>query len=213
MNRQPIVIFDGSGCAQADGYSEENTVLTINSFAERQTANSGYSHFEGTNEELLDIVVSNWHNCKPGYRQGVVLISVPPENFYSGVCKLETGDALEAAYLPRREGEAPRKTLAKVGGEKLSARRVEVVVYASSVLAETSDNELPEDEDTWEIVSINAAPLTGDMPIHPQTLMHNHFGSSGGTKTNLTNDEFVDMLEYSFLYWKDKAMVKGTEGE
>ena len=213
FEKQPIMIFDGSGCSQADGYVSEDTVITINSFARRHTPESRFSHYTGTTSELLDLVVSNWHNCKPGYRQGVLLITVPPEGFFSSVCRLSEGDALQGSYTPRREGEEPRKHMGRVGGEKLSARRVEVVLYASDVLAEDGDNELPPGEDHWEIISINASPEVSEVPIHPEVLMHNHFGSSGGTKTNLTDEQFTDMLKYSFMYWKDKAFVQGEERE
>ena len=36
-------------------------------------------------------------------------------------------------------------------------------------------------------------------------LMHNHFGSSGGTATNLNDGDFVDTLRHSFQFWRDKA--------
>jgi hypothetical protein len=45
------------------------------------------------------------------------------------------------------------------------------------------------------------------MPIDPMTLMHNHFGSSGGTATNMTDAELVAALRTSFMWWKDKAMA------
>lgn len=205
-SEQPIIIFNNN--SQADGYSgEESTILTVNSFCNRQTAESKYSHFTGTNTELLDLIAENWYSCKPGYRTGVVLVTIPPEGFYSSVCRLQPGDTLQGSYKPRREGEDPRKTLGIANGEKLSARLVEVVLYNSPVLAEDNSNELPSEGGNWEVVSINASAWEGGTPIHPQTLMHNHFGSSGGTKTNLTDEEFCAMLRHSFMYWKDKALL------
>ena len=58
----------------------------------------------------------------------------------------------------------------------------------------------------WEVVSINANPFDEQMPIDPNVLMHNHFGSEGGTDTNLSDEDFVAMLRTSFEFWKDKAM-------
>ena len=211
--RKPIVIFDGTGCSQADGAMGDTTVIAVNSFSQRQTAESRFSHFNGDDNQLLELVASNWNECKPGYRQGVILVSVPPEGFFSGVCRLTSGDALQGAYMPRREGEEPRKHIGLVGGEKLSARRVDIVLYASSVLFEDKDNELPPEEDHWEVISINASPENCDTPIHPEVLMHNHFASTGGTKTNLTDEQFADMLRYSFIYWKDKSFIQGETNE
>ena len=107
--------------------------------------------------------------------------------------------------MPRREGESPRKVITAVNGRKTPAVKVEIVLYASSVLAEEKDNTLPPEDGNWEIISINASPCSGEMPINPIVLMHNHFGSDGGTATGLSNDEFVTMLEESFNYWKNKA--------
>ena len=209
--KQPVLIFNGDSCAhsQADGYAEGDTVLTVNSFCrDRHTKESRFSYVEGDSMQLLEVVSDNWQMCKPGYREGVVIITVPPDGFYSGVCTLKSGDALQGAYKPRREGEEPRKTIGVANGEKLPAKLTEVVLYSSSVLAENNDNDLPADSgDCWEVVSINASPTLGEAPIHPETLMHNHFGSSGGTRSNLTDEEFVAILKHSFSYWKDKALL------
>jgi len=135
----------------------------------------------------------------------VILVPVDPEGFLSGICQLEDGDKLTGEFKPRREGETPRKSITAVGREKMPAKSVEIVLYASTVLAEDGDNELPDIQGNWEIISINASPEEGEMPIDPYTLMFNHFGCDGGTATNLSDSEFVAMLREGFLWWKDKA--------
>ena len=87
------------------------------------------------------------------------------------------------------------------------------MLYASDVLADDGDNELPPEEGNWEIISINASPSEDEVPINPMTLMHNHFGSDGGTDTNLSDKEFVKMLSEGFEFWKDKAMIAETIGQ
>jgi len=42
-------------------------------------------------------------------------------------------------------------------------------------------------------------------------LMHNHFGSDGGTRTNLSDEQFVAMLKDSFIFWSDKALAANHE--
>jgi hypothetical protein len=87
------------------------------------------------------------------------------------------------------------------------------VLYASTVLKEDTSvnpdgsNELPPIQGNWECVSLNASPVEGEMPINPMTHMHNHFGSSGGSATNMTDAEFVALLRQSFEFWKDKSFV------
>ena len=185
--------------------------IHMNSFANRQTADSRFSHYTGTTEELIELVAANFDNAKPAYRDGVILVPVDPgtdtiPGFYSGVTLLNAGDTLSGAFEARREGEEPRKAVVANGREKLPAKSVEIVLYASTVLAEDGSNEMDAVEGNWEIVSINANPFEGEMPIDPLVLMHNHFGSDGGTDTNLSDEDFVAMLRNSFQFWKDKAM-------
>jgi hypothetical protein len=56
------------------------------------------------------------------------------------------------------------------------------------------------------MVSLNASPVPGEMPIDPMVLMHNHFSSDGGTATGMSSKEFEAQMKRSFLFWKDKAM-------
>jgi hypothetical protein len=109
------------------------------------------------------VVTENiFENRHEGYRDGVVLVTVPPENFYSGIVQLESGDNLKGEFSPRRDGEEPRKHIVagsenSSGCVKIPAKSVQIVLYASTVLAEDGDNELTPQEGNWEIISINAS--------------------------------------------------------
>ena len=195
------------GSAQADGHSDEQTIVGINEFVTRQTSSSRFSYFSGGDDELLTRIQMAWENAKPGYREGVLLVPVEPQGFFSGVVQLQEGDSLSGVYEARREGEKPRKAVVVDGRGKLPAKAVDIVLYNSRVLAEGEDNELPAEPNNWEVISINASPYQGEMPIEPNVLMHNHFGSSGGTKTNLSDEQFIAQLRHSFNYWSDKALA------
>ena len=180
--------------------------IIVNSFVRRQTPESRFSHFEGSEEELLQRVDECFTMMRPGYRTGVVLVPIDPTGFFSGVITLNEGDALVGSYESRKEGEAPRKFVT-TSAAKQPATLVEVVLYCSEVLAKDGDNELEPHPDNWEIISINASPTPDcKIPIAPNVLMHNHFGSDGGTDTGLSDAEFVALLEEGFEYWKNKAM-------
>jgi hypothetical protein len=199
--------------------------IIANTFVKRQTPESSFSHYDGDFESVARLTKDNiFENRYEGYREGVVLVTVPPENFYSGIVQLESGDTLKGEFSPRRDGEEPRKHivahcrtrqdafLETSGCVKLPAKSVQIVLYASTVLAEDGDNELPPQEGNWEIISINASPLPSEVPINPMTLMHNHFGSDGGTDTHLSDKDFVIMLREGFEFWKDKAMIEEQKG-
>lgn len=181
--------------------------ILVNPFVLRQTADSPFSYFMGEWSEVVEMVTSNLGNAKPGYRDEVILVSVPAEGFVSGVCTLEEGSELSGSFKARRSGETPRKQVLAKGGQKMLAEAVEIVLYRSDLLAADGDNSGDGTADTWEIISVNASPVAGEMPIDPMTLLHNHFGSDGGTETGLSDSELVAMLRDSFVWWNNKAMA------
>lgn len=176
----------------------------INSFVRRQTPQSGYSHWTISDEELLAQIQFNFHKAIPGYRDGVILVPVAPEGFFSSTVLLKAGDKLVGEYVARRDGEEPRKSTYSLNGQKIPAASVHIVLYAHSVLAENRNNETDAD---YEIVSVNANATVEEAPIPTGALIANHFGLSGGTSTNLTDSEFVALLRKSVLYWKDKSQA------
>lgn len=182
-----------------------NIDICVNTFAKRQTPESGFSHYDGP------IRYTAWHawcyfeDRKPGYREGVVTVPVPASHYYAGIVTLKAGDKLAGEFKPRRPGESPRKHYEAVGRTKMPAVSVELVLYSSKVLAEGGDNDLPAEDGNWEVVSINASPCEGDQPIEPSVLLANHFNLDGGTSTGMTAEELVAQLAVSVPFWADKA--------
>jgi len=181
-----------------------NPTIGVNEFVRRQTAESEFTSFEGSFETIARLAVEFFDEAKPGYKDGVCLVPVPAEGFVTGVVELAEGDALVGSYRARREGEEPRKTSHAVGGEKSPAVAVDVVLYRKDVLAEGEEGTTDCD---WEIVSINGRITEEDQPIHPDTLIANHFELDGGTATGMGSVEFVEALRKSVMYWKNKAML------
>jgi hypothetical protein len=153
----------------------------------------------------LDMVTENFGNYTEGYRDGVVLVNVPPEGFFTSITKLEVGDKLVGTFKARREGELPAKEIRAIGS-KMPAARVDVVLYRHDVLAENNEHTTNAD---WEIISINASPTLGETPISVGALMRNYFCEVGGTDTKMTPEEFVNALKVSREFWRDKALVQG----
>jgi len=180
------------------------TVQTIEvTLASRHTPESRFSHFNGSEQELLDLVFDNFFDGKQGYREGVRLVTVPPARFMSGVTSLSEGDVLQGAFEARREGELPRKVVTTTGRKKLPARHVEIVLYSRAALEEDPEYKASAD---WEVISINASPTDGPTPLAPTALIANHFEMSGGTSTGYTSEKFVEELKKSVMFWHDKAM-------
>lgn len=190
------------------------TTVHFNSFAKRHTPDSPFSHFEGSEAKLIQLVKDNLDKARDGYRDGVCLVPVPPERFKTGVVKLKENDALTGSFSARRPGEEPRKhvyakklqsLVPRRYVEKAPAKAVDIVLYSHNTLAEKDEYESEAD---WEIVSINASPFEGELPIHPMTLIANHFELDGGTATNMSPEEFEAKLKESVLAWKDLALLE-----
>ncbi len=190
---------------QADHLEQENEVkIHISSFVRRQTPASAFSHWTISDEELLARIHIGIANAKPGYREGVILVPVSPDGFFTGVVELKEGDKLVGEFKARRPGEYPRKSTYSLSGNKIPAKSVYVVLYSHEVLLEGKENETDAD---YEIVSVNANVTEEDAPIPTGALIANHLGLSGGTATKMTDSEFVAALRVSQDFWKDKALV------
>jgi hypothetical protein len=185
--------------------------IGINDFVKRQTKESKYAHFTGTFEELIDIVKKSIEmgTFERGYRDGVVVVAVPPQGFFSSIRKLEIGDCLSVTSDVRREGESPYIQVNALG-EKTQAEKVEVILYSKEVLAEGKENSTDCD---YEIVSINAYPDKDESPMAPSTIARNVLCFKGGTDPKLqdkTKEELIDFINNmakSVEYWGSRAMV------
>jgi len=199
------------------------TAIFTNPFVLRQTAQSSQSHSDKSWDELCQLALDNFDNAIPGYREGVLEVPVPADGIFSGVVLLSEGDKLTGDFLSRRKmadgsPEAPRKAVRTSADQKLPAKQATIILYSSAVLAERvyddegnmvsgDDNSQPPVDGNWEIVSLNSSPVEGEMPIDPDVLMHNAFGSEGGTATEMDPAELVALLRKGFNFWKDKAMI------
>jgi hypothetical protein len=173
-----------------------------------------------TPQGVLNAVERNFKKARNGYRQGVLLVSINPLRFKCPIVELKDGMTLCGEFRKRMDNEEPRKKLGVPNVPFTSARFCDVVLYSKDVLWETQENtgffreldweerieEIKKGFADWEVITI-LPKLDEDQPMPPDTLMYNHFQLSGGTKTNMSNDEFVEELKKSFTYWKDKAMV------
>jgi hypothetical protein len=185
--------------------------VACGSFVKRQTKNSGYSHFEGTWEQLESLVEARLNvnelfgdtksHITPGYRDGVILVDMSPSTRYfrSAVVELTEDSHLTANYAPRRPGEAPFiRVSAKA--KKQVAKHVSVVLYRHDVLQE--NNEWETDAE-WEIVAIKASTSDEEEPLHYYTMARNYLVMTGGTKGNFSADDFAK----SIVYWNNHAMM------
>jgi len=183
------------------------TTIGINKFVRRQTAGSEFTHFNGTLERVVELTLEHFEDAKGSYHQedGVRLVAVPAEGFFTGVVVLEEGDELSGGYVARRPGEEPRKELRVFREQgKSPAVAVDIVLYRRETLE--AEGEACTGCD-WDIISINGRVTEEEQPIAPMTLIANHFELDGGTPTKMSPEEFESALRESVLYWKNKALL------
>jgi hypothetical protein len=187
-----------------------NKKVACGSFVKRQTKESGYSHFEGNWDQLEVIAESRLNkglsnsgfDCvHQGYRDGVVLVDMPPAFFRSAIIELNEKSKLKASYAPRRSGEDSFIRLS-AQGKKQFAKYASVVLYRHDVLAENNERETDAE---WEIVCIKARTTEEEDPLHYYTMARNYLELPGGTKGNFSADDFAK----SIVYWSQHAMTSG----
>lgn len=191
--------------------------VVVSPFVKRQTRESQFSHYDGSWEDLAALVETHFSNAVQGYREGVLIVSVPPDKFCSGIVQLQESDVLVGEFKRRTPDEEPRKEICvcfserflAMGIVKQPAQLVQIILYSHAVLAENKEQSCDAD---FEIISINASPQLEEVPMPVDTLIANHFRFSGGTQTNMTDSEFVEALRKSAIFWKDKALLSPRPG-
>jgi hypothetical protein len=196
--------------------------IAVNSFATRHTTEAPLSHSTLPLEEVANLLlVADMEEGYPpaNYNEGGrVIIAKLPENlnqhFYSAVCLIKEGEEIFEGFRSRVEGEEPRPYREVPRSEKPQAQKVALIFYNSLALSLTGDNELDPHTENWELISINAYPDNDDSmpPITPYALKANYYGWDGGTPTDMSEEEFNQMLRLSESYWTPRAFVRLTNG-
>ena len=190
----------------ADAQFESQKII-INDFCRRQTVESQFSHFGGSDLQLIGLIADLLPDTKGD--DGVFLVEVPEDylsgegnpKFFSGVVELGRDSIISAAFQARRDGEKPFVQLT-ANGEKLPAKAVTLVVYANEKLGDDAT----ESDSDFELVSINARATEGPEPQHPVSMARNFLGLEGGTKRAYSAEEFAEAI----TYWSARAMRTPT---
>ena len=197
-------------------------VISVNPFVLRQTPESSYSHSLLSFEEVASLLKdATPQQITEGYRpasydQGgrVILMRLTPEqasnNFFSAITLIEDGEEVLEGMRSRVQGEEPRPYREVVRNSKPVAKTVDLVFYNSIALAQDGDNISELSPDNWELISINASEddCMDAPPITPVALHANYHNLSGGTETNMTEDEYLSRMIVSKAYWDCRANIR-----
>lgn len=175
-------------------------------FVKRQTPQSGYSHFEGTWDELAELANSliGTGNSREGYKKGVILLTVPSwhlDRFFSATTTITEKTNLQVNFAPRQKGEASFLRIS-AKGKKVPAAAAEIICYHKDVLIEDDDRST---DTEWEIIAIKARATEEEEPMDPYTMARNFLHLKGGTKGDFTAQQFAE----SIVYWNNHCMMQG----
>jgi hypothetical protein len=179
-------------------------------FVKRQTRTSEFSYFDGSWEEVEQLAIDNADKAIEGGREGVKLISVTPERFYSSLVEIDDSVEFETIFTARRKGEKSYKKNITYG-KKAPANHVDIVIYHKDVLDEDPTDRENRVGSEWEIVSVNATTSGKEAPMTPQTMARNQLADTdlgvGGSKVDYSGYEFAE----SIMFWNTHALISERE--
>ena len=169
--------------------------------AGRHLPDGKHTWYEGTPEELLELVRKNWPQRLPGAGRTdlteVVLVPVPADRFISNTIEVNDETVLYAHLDRRQKGEDAFIRVTADGAREKPAF-ASVVMYSAETLTE-NDGSRSGDFD-WEVVCLLAGPTQSE-PMDPLTMARNMLEKPGGTYAPYTAEQFAA----SIYYWSCRA--------
>lgn len=170
---------------------------------ERYKPGTSHAYFEGSNEDLLELVRAHWEARTPGAGRDdldqVVIVPLPPKDFVCGSVLVDESTKLSANLTRRRPHEDPYLEVT-ARGPREAANFAGVVLYSADTLLENDGAR--SGDFNWEIVCVLATPVR-DEPIDPLTMARNLLQKPGGTYCAYTAEQFAE----SVWYWSRRASV------
>ena len=187
--------------------SNNKNLISINSFARRQTKGSGKTYsslsFEKLRNHAEEQLIKGIY--KKGYREGVILIPVKTEllkYFTCPIVKITKNTKIESIIKKRRENEQLYISTKALNGTPLKISAVDLILYRNDVLKETNEQET---DSKWELIAFYGIPEgIKSLPMGPITMMRNQLCLPGGTKGNYSSEEWAE----SVAFWQKYALLK-----
>lgn len=172
-------------------------MIAIHPTALRKPINVGLS-------TLKEHIIAVWDTRTPGDRPGCWHISIPKEWVSGDIYTLKEGETLvgELEFKPRQGVKEEPRTSVKYLVSPDPVISADVIIFSAESLGKDRSS-----EEDYEVIAIRGL-LNKPNPRPLNTLLHNIFNQSGGTPVEGSAEEKLKMIEESFLFWKDKVMVK-----
>ncbi len=181
--------------------------IGVSDFVKRQIKGSGKTYSSLSFKEIALIAEKqlNSGNFKPGYRDGVLLISIDKSLLHKFTCpivKINNKTKFIAKSKKRRPDEDSYISIKATNGIPVKLEGVDLVIYRKDVLKESNENTTNAD---WELIAFHGIPRGyKDMPIGPITMMRNQLALVGGTKAEYKSSEWAESVNF----WQKYAMLQ-----
>lgn len=180
--------------------SEEVPTIGWSGFARLRNI-EGFSHFTGTDEELVERVKKAWEFRYPGQGRHdcsqVVIVPVDPHGFESATVSITEASEFHAELKCRQDGEDFFIEVTADGPKEKTAW-ASVVLYSKQTLEENGGQRSTDCD--WEIVALVASSVSNE-PMTPLTMARNMLEKPGGTYCEYTAKQFAD----SIWYWSKRC--------
>jgi len=169
--------------------------------AARHLPGGKHTWYEGSREELLELVRKNWADRRPGAGRPdlsqVVVVPVPPAGFVSNTVKVGADTVLHAHLDCRQLGEDPFIRVTAEGPREPPLFAA-VVMYSAATLQENGGTRSGDFD--WEVVCLLAGQ-NEEEPMDPLTMARNFLEKPGGTFAPYTAEQFAEAI----YYWSGRA--------
>jgi hypothetical protein len=167
----------------------------------RHVPGGKHTWYDGTAEELLDLVREGWPQRRPGAGRDnldqVVVVPVEPAGFVSSTVLVNEQTVCHAMF-DRRQAHEEGFIRVTAEGPREEARFASVVLYSADTLEE-NEGKRSGDFD-WEVVCLIAGP-TETEPMDPLTMARNMLEKPGGTYSEYSAREFAEAV----WFWAGRA--------
>ena len=185
-----------------------NLILGWSDFAARRHLPGGkHTWYEGTREELLELVKKGWPMRKPGAGRSdldqVVLVPVNPDGFVGNTVLVDENTILHA-HLDRRQKGEDAFIRVTADGLREKPSFASVVMYSAETLTENGGTRSGQYD--WEVVCLIAG-ATENEPMDPLTMARNMLEKPGGTHASYSAEDFAEAI----YFWSNRATVHVPE--
>lgn len=184
----------------------KNKVQAGNFIKQFAIPGTGNPYFDGTFEELENVVKAHMHDFEPGtgsVDNDVILVNIPADKVKTTVAKITPENkhrVVEETHV-RQKGEKP-VTRKVIVGTPAPAQYAQVVLYRADTLARDAGRSTDAE---WEMVAM-LGKIDNIEPMHPTTMLRNTHEEDGGTYREYSDEEWTAAYEY----WDNHAYIVDT---